>query len=86
MLRSYAQGMIIEVSWRISESIPTVLGQPHSGVIYYELDGMPDKDKVVAHLQTVIRHLDPFSVRIEKTDRTADELVSRGIAFYRNVL
>ena len=86
MLRSYAQGMIIEVSWRISESIPTVLGQPHSGVIYYELDEMPDKDKVVAHLQTFIRHLDPFSVRIEKTDRTADELVSRGMTFYRNVL
>ena len=86
MLRSYAQVMIIEVSWRISESIPTVLGQPHSGVIYYELDETPDKDKVVAHLQTFIRHLDPFSVRIEKTDRTADELVSRGIAFYRNVL
>ncbi len=78
--------MIVEVSWRISQSIPTVLGQPHSGVIYYELDEMPDKDKVVAHLQTFIRHLDPFSVRIEKTDRTPDELVSRGMAFYRNAL
>jgi hypothetical protein len=86
VLRSYAQGMIIEVSWRISESIPTVLGHPHSGVVYYEVDRMPEKDKVVAHLQTFIRHLDPFSVRIEKTDLTAEDLVSRGLAFYRNTL
>jgi hypothetical protein len=78
--------MIIEVSWRISESIPTVLGQPHCGVVYYEVDEMPDKEKVVAHLQTFIRHLDPFSVRIEKTDLTPENLVSRGMAFYRNTL
>lgn len=78
--------MIIEVSWKISDSIPTVLGQPHSGVVYYEVDEMPDNDKVVAHLQTFIRHLDPFSVRIEKTDLTSEDLVSRGMAFYRNAL
>ena len=76
--------MIFEVSWRIPESIPTVLGQPHSGVIYYELDSMPDKDKVVAHLQTFIRHLDPFSVRIKKSQRTADDLLAKGMAYYRN--
>ena len=85
-MRSYAQGMIIEVSWRVSESIPTVLGQPHSGVLYYEVDEMPDKNKVAAHLQTFIRHLDPFSVRIEKTNWTAEDLVSKGMAFYRNSL
>lgn len=78
--------MIIEVSQRISESIATKLGQPHSGVSYYELDEMPDKDRVVAHLQTFIRHLDPFSIRIDKTDRTTDELVSRDMAFYRDKL
>ena len=78
--------MIIEASWRVSESIPTVLGQPHSGVVYYEIEVMPGKDKIVAHLQTFIRHLDPFSVRVEKTDRTAEDLVSRGMAFYRNAL
>ena len=85
-MRSYAQGMIIDVSWRVSESIPTVLGQPHSGVLYYKVDQMPDKNKVVAHLQTFIRHLDPFSVRIEKTHWTAEDLVSKGMAFYRNSL
>jgi len=78
--------MIIEVSWRIAESIPTVLGQPHSGVIYYEEDAMPDRDKVVAHLQTFVRHLDPFSVRVEKSDLTADDLVSRGVSFYPNAV
>jgi hypothetical protein len=78
--------MIVKVSWRITSSIPTVLGQPHSGVIYYEEDAMPDKDKVVAHLQMLIRHLDPFSVRVEKSGLTADDLVSRGVAFYRNAL
>jgi hypothetical protein len=78
--------MIIEVSWRIPGSIPTVLGQPHSGVIYYEVDAIPDKDKVVAHLQTFISHLDPFSVRVEKPDLSADDLVSKGISFYRNAL
>jgi hypothetical protein len=51
-----------------------LLGQPHSGVIYYEVDTMPDRDKVVAHLQTFSSHLDPFSVRVEKT---ADDPASR---------
>ena len=78
--------MVIEVSWRIPESIPTVLGQPHSGVIYYEVDAIPDKDKVAAHLQTFISHLDPFSVRVKKSDLSADDLVSKGISFYRNAL
>jgi len=78
--------MVIEVTWRIPESIPTVLGQPHSGVIYYEEDAIPDKDKVVAHLQTFISHLDPFSVRVKKSDLSADDLVSKGISFYRNAL
>ncbi|MGZ8443726.1 MAG: hypothetical protein ACXWXZ_10030 [Candidatus Binatia bacterium] len=78
--------MIVEVSWQISESIPTVLGQPHSGLIYYEVDAMPAKATVVAHLQRFIRHLDPFSVRIDKSDLTADDLMSRAMAFYRNAL
>lgn len=78
--------MVIEALWRIPESIPTVLGQPHSGVIYYEVDAIPDKDKVVAHLQMFISHLDPFSVRVEKSDLNADDLVSKGISFYRNAL
>jgi hypothetical protein len=78
--------MIVEVSWRIPESIPTVLGQPHSGVIYYEEDAIPAKDKVVAHLQTFISHLDPFSVRVKKSGLSADDLVSRGVSFYRNAL
>jgi hypothetical protein len=77
--------MIIEVAWRIPESIPTVLGQPHSGVIYYEVDELPDKDKVVQHLQTFITHLDPFSIRVKKSGLTAEDLVSKGMAFYRNV-
>jgi hypothetical protein len=77
--------MIIEVAWRIPEAIPTVLGQPHSGVIYYEVDELPDKDKVVKHLQTFISHLDPFSVRLKKTNLTAEDLLSKGVAFYRNV-
>ena len=47
---------------------------------------MPDRDKVVAHLQTFVRHLDPFSVRVEKSDLTADDLVSRGVSFYRNAV
>jgi hypothetical protein len=76
--------MIFQVSWRIPESIPTVLGQPHGGVIYYELDALPDKDTVVAHLQTFIRHLDPFSVGVEKSDRTANDLLSNGVAYYHN--
>jgi hypothetical protein len=78
--------MVIEALWRIPASIPTVLGQPHSGVIYYEVDALPDKDQVVAHLQTFISHLDPFSVRVKKSDLSADDLVSRGISFYRNAL
>jgi hypothetical protein len=78
--------MIIEASWRVPDSIPTVLGQPHSGVIYYEVDTMPNDDKVVAHLQTFIRHLDPFSVRIGKSHRTAEDLLARGMAFYKNAL
>jgi hypothetical protein len=41
---------------------------------------------VVAQLQRFIRHLDPFSVRIEKSTLTADDLMSRGMAFYRNAL
>ena len=78
--------MIVEVSWKIPESIPTVLGQPHSGLIYYEVETTPAKAAVVAHLQRFIRHLDPFSVRIEKSDLSADDLMSRGMAFYRNAL
>ena len=78
--------MIVAVSWKIPESIPTVLGQPHSGVIYYESDGLPDRDKVVAHLQSFIRHLDPFSVRIKKSRCTADDLISQGTSFYQNAL
>jgi len=78
--------MVIEAFWRIPKSIPTVLGQPHSGVIHYEVDAIPDKDKVVAHLQTFISHLDPFSVRVQKSDLSAEDLVSKGISFYRNAL
>jgi hypothetical protein len=77
--------MIIEVAWKIPESIPTVLGQPHSGVIYYEVHELPDKDTVVKHLQTFISHLDPFSVRLKTSNLTAQDLVSKGVAFYRNV-
>ena len=84
--RSYAQGMIVEVTWRIPESIPTVLGQPHSGVIYYEAETMPAQNKLVAHLQTFISHLDPFSVRVRKSPLTAEDLISKGISFYRNAL
>ena len=78
--------MIIEVSWRVPGSIPTVLGQPHSGVIYYEAEAMPAQDQVVAHLQTFISHLDPFSVRARKSSLTAEDLISKGISFYRNAL
>ena len=78
--------MILEVSWRIPESIPTVLGQPHCGVIYYEEDTVPTKDKVLAHLQTFISYLDPFSVRLRKSNLSRDDLLSKGRSFYRNAL
>jgi hypothetical protein len=55
-------------------------------VIYYEADAMPAQNQVVAHLQTFISHLDPFSVRARKSPLTAEDLISKGISFYRNAL
>ena len=75
--------MVIKVLCKTVQT-PRLFGSPLAlPDRYYEVDSVPQTERVVQDLRGTIKDLDPSSVVVEQTDLDANELRKQGITIFK---